>query len=90
MATVTVQCDSCSPDERSEIRRAIEEAYGKDDVVVEVRLSRAAAVLTVEYAVEHKATSGPSGPGGLGPKPTPHDVADRVRQALKASGHQVL
>ena len=43
MATVTVQCDTCSPDERAELRRAIEEAFGKDDVVVEVRLSRAAA-----------------------------------------------
>jgi phage gp16-like protein len=86
MATVTVQCETCSPDERSEIRRVIEEAFGKDEVL-EVRLSRAAAVLTVEYAVEHKATSGPSGPG---PKPTPHDVTDRVKKALKASGHQVL
>jgi hypothetical protein len=90
MATVTVQCDSCSPDERADLRRAIEEAWGKDDVVVEVRMSRAAAVITVEYAVEHKATSGPSGPGGLGPKPTPHDVTGRVRQALKIKGHQVL
>jgi len=86
MATVTVQCETCSPDERSEIRRVIEEAFGKDEVL-EVRLSRAAAVLTVEYAVEHKATSGPSGPG---PKPAPHDVTDRVKKALKASGHQVL
>ena len=87
MATVTVQCDTCSPDERSEHRRAIEEAYGKDDVVVEVRLSRAAAIITVEYAVEHHATSGK---GGVGPPPAPRDVTDRVRKALKAKGHQVL
>lgn len=87
MATVTVQCDTCSPDERAEHRRAIEEAYGKDDVVVEVRLSRAAAVITVEYAVEHAATGGPGVPVKA---PTPRDVTDRVRQALKIKGHQVL
>ena len=33
MATVTVQCESCSSDETADIRRAIEEAYNKDDVV---------------------------------------------------------
>lgn len=87
MATVTVQCDTCSPDERAEHRRAIEEAYGKDDVVVEVRLSRAAAVITVEYAVEHHATGGPGAPAKA---PTPRDATDRVRQALKIKGHQVL
>jgi len=87
MATVTVQCDSCSPDERADIRRAIEEVYGKDDVVVEVRLSRAAAVITVEYAVEHHATGGK---GGVGPPPAPRDATDRVRKALKVKGHQVI
>ena len=87
MATVTVQCDSCSSDERADLRRAIEEAYGKDDVVVEVRLSRAAAVITVEYAVEHHATGGPGAPVKA---PTPKDVTDRVRKALKVKGHQVL
>lgn len=87
MATVTVQCDTCSSDERSELRRAIEEAYGKDDVVVEVRLSRAAAVITVQYAVEHHATGGPGTPVKA---PTPKDVTDRVRKALKVKGHQVL
>jgi hypothetical protein len=88
MATVTVHCDTCAPDERAELRRAVEQAFGKDDLVVEVRLSRAAAVVTVEYAMAHHATSGPSSPG---PRPAPpHDVTDRVRKALKASGHQVL
>jgi hypothetical protein len=87
MATVTVQCDTCSSDERADLRRVIEEAYGKDDVVVEVRLSRAAAVITVEYAVEHHATGGPGVPVKA---PTPKDVTDRVRKALKVKGHQVL
>ena len=87
MATVTVQCDTCSPDESAELRRAIEEAYGKDDVVVDVRLARAAAVITVEYAVEHHATGGPGVPVQA---PTPKDVTDRVRKALKVKGHQVI
>lgn len=87
MATVTVQCETCSPDERADLRRAIEEAYGKDDVMVEVRLSRAAAVITVEYAVEHHVTGGPGVPVKA---PTPKDVTDRVRKALKVKGHQVL
>jgi hypothetical protein len=88
MATVTVQCTDCSSDESADIRRAIEEAYGKEDVVVDVRVSRAAAIITVESAVEHAATGGPDVPTQA---PTPRDVTERVRQALKATGrHQVL
>ena len=87
MATVTVQCDTCSTDERADLRRAIEELYAKDDVMVEVRLSRAAAVITVEYAVETPAVGGP---GGAAPQPAPRDVTDRVRQALRTAGRQVL
>lgn len=87
MATVTVHCDTCSPDERADLRRAIEESYGKDDVVVDVRLSRAGAVITVEDAVEHAATGGPGVPVKA---PTPRDVVDRVRQALKVAGRQVI
>jgi hypothetical protein len=87
VATVTVQCDTCSVDERSDLRRAIEEAYAKDDVMVEVRLSRAAAVITVEYAVE---TPVVGGPGGIAPQPTPRDATERVRSALRATGRQVL
>ena len=87
MATVTVQCDTCSADERSDLRRAIEEAYPKADVMVEVRLSRAAAVITVEYAME---TAAVGGPGGAAPQPAPRDVTDQVRQALRAAGRQVL
>jgi hypothetical protein len=87
MATVTVQCDTCSPDESADLRRAIEEAYGKDDVVVDVRLSRAAAVITVEYAVEHHQTGGPGVPTQA---PTPRDATDRVRKALKVAGRQVI
>jgi hypothetical protein len=87
MATVTVHCDSCSPDERADMRRAIEEAYGKDDVVVDVHLSRAGAIITVEDAVEHHATGGPGVPVQA---PTPRDVIDRVRQALKKTGRQVI
>ena len=87
MATVTVQCDDCSSDETADIRRVIEEAYAKDDVVVEVRISRAAAIITVDSAIEHAATGGP----GVPPQaPAPRDVTDRVRQALKAMGRQVL
>lgn len=87
MATVTVHCDTCSPDERADLRRAIEEAYGKDDVVVDVRLSRAGAVITVEDAVEHAATGGPGVPVKA---PTPRDAIDRVRRALKVTGRQVI
>jgi hypothetical protein len=87
MATVTVHCDSCSSDERSDLRRVIEEEYGKDDVVVDVRLSRAGAVITVEDAVEHAATGGPGVPVQA---PTPRDATDRVRQALKRAGRQVI
>ena len=87
MATVTVQCETCSPDERADLRRAIEEAYGKDDVMVEVRLSRAAAVITVEYAVEHHVTGGPGVPVQA---PAPKDATDRVRKALKITGRQVI
>ena len=87
MATVTVHCDTCSPDERADMRRAIEEAYGKDDVVVDVRLSRAGAVITVEDAVEHAATGGPGVPVKA---PTPRDATDRVRQALRIKGRQVI
>jgi hypothetical protein len=85
MATVTVQCDTCSADERADLRRAIEEAYQKDDVVVEVRLSRAAAVVTVEYAMETPAADGSGAPPAAG-----RDVTDRVRRALRAAGRQVL
>jgi hypothetical protein len=87
MATVTVQCDSCSADERADLRRSIEENYAKDDVMVEVRLSRAAAVITVEYAME---TAAVGGPGGAAPQPAPRDVTERVRQALRAAGRQVV
>jgi hypothetical protein len=87
MATVTVHCDSCSPDERADMRRAIEEAYGKDDVVVDVHLSRAGAIITVVDAVEHRATGGPGVPVQA---PTPRDVIDRVRQTLKKTGRQVI
>ena len=87
MATVTVQCDGCSSDETADIRRAIEEAYGKDDVVVDVRVSRAAAVITVQSAVEHAATGGPGVPVQA---PTPRDATERVRQALRVMGRQVL
>ena len=87
MATVTVQCDTCSADERADLRRVIEEAYPGDDVMVEVRLSRAAAVITVEYATETPAVGGP---GGAAPQPVPRDGTDRVRQALRAAGRQVL
>jgi len=87
MATVTVQCDDCSSDETADMRRAIEEAYGKDDVVVEVRVSRAAAVITVESAIEHRATGGPGVPAHA---PTPRDATERVRQALRVMGRQVL
>jgi hypothetical protein len=87
MATVSIQCDTCSPDERADMRRAIEEAYGKDDVVVDVRLSRAGAIITVESAVEHASTGGP----GVAVKaPTPKDATDRVRKALKLMGRQVI
>lgn len=87
MATVTVHCESCSSDETADIRRAIEEAYNKDDVVVDVRISRAGAVITVESAVEHAATGGPGVPVKA---PTPRDATDRVRQALKVMGRQVI
>ena len=87
MATVAVQCESCSPDERADLRRTIEEEYGKDDVMVEVRLSRAAAVITVEYAME---TPVVGGPGGSAPQPAPRDATERVRRALRAGGRQVL
>ena len=87
MATVTVQCDTCTADESADLRRAIEEAYGKDDVMVEVRLSRAAAVITVDYAVEHHVTGGPGVPAKA---PAPRDATERVRSALRATGRQVL
>ena len=87
MATVTVQCDSCSSDESADLRRAVEEAYGKDDVVVDVRLSRAGAIITVDSAVEHHATGGPGVPVQA---PTPRDATERVRQALRIKGRQVL
>jgi len=87
MATVTVQCDSCSSDESADLRRTIEEAYGKDDVVVDVRLSRAAGVITIDSAVEHRATGGPGVPVHA---PTPRDATERVRQALRVKGRQVL
>jgi hypothetical protein len=87
MATVTVHCDTCSSDEAADLRRTIEESYGKDDVVVEVRLSRAGAVITVESAVEHAATGGP---GVAAHAPTPRDATDRVRRALRTMGRQVL
>ena len=87
MATVTVQCDSCSADERADLRRTIEETYAKDDVMVEVRLSRAASVITVEYAMETPAVGGP---GGAAPPPAPRDATERVKSALRAAGRQVL
>jgi hypothetical protein len=87
MATVTVQCDTCSSDEAADLRRAIEEAYGKADVVVDVRLSRAGAVITVDSAVEHAATGGPGVPAQA---PTPRDATERVRQALRTMGRQVI
>jgi hypothetical protein len=87
MATVTVQCDTCSADETADLRRAIEEAYGRDDVMVEVRLSRAAAIVTVDYAVEHHVTGGPGVPPGA---PAPKDATERVRSALRATGRQVI
>jgi hypothetical protein len=87
MATVTVQCDTCSADESADIRRTIEEAYGKEDVVVDVRLSRAAGIITIDSAVEHTATGGPGVPVQA---PTPRDATERVRQALRVMGRQVL
>ena len=87
MATVTVQCDSCASDESADLRRTIEEAYGKEDVVVDVRLSRAAGVITIDSAVEHAATGGPGVPVQA---PTPRDATERVRQALRVMGRQVL
>ena len=87
MATVTVQCDSCSSDESADLRRTIEEAYGKEDVVVDVRLSRAGGVITIDSAIEHAATGGPGVPVKA---PTPRDATERVRQALRVMGRQVL